>query len=141
MSSSRFGPIHVRVCDLARHRRCQRLYDGSGKYPWSYNSAAQRFESGNVNVDKSTSTTSFVFTLDRQRIISFDFGVSSEAGFDKATITLSNGAETNNIAAGISGAKSDTYNGILTAGTWTLTVSFDKDDASRGGDDPPISAD
>ena len=106
-----------------------------GKYPWSYNSAAQRFESGNANVNKSASTTSFVFTLDRQRIISFDFGVSSEAGYDKATITLSNGAETNNIAAGISGAKSDTYNGILTAGTWTLTVSFNKDDASRGGDD------
>ncbi len=48
---------------------------------------------------------------------------------------MSNGTETNNIAAGISGAKSDTYNGILTAGTWTLTVSFNKDDASRGGDD------
>ena len=106
-----------------------------GKYPWSYNSAAQRFESGNANVNKSASTTSFVFTLDRQRTIAFDFGVSSEAGYDKATITLSNGAETNNIAAGISGAKSDTYNGVLTAGTWTLTVSFDKDDASRGGDD------
>ena len=106
-----------------------------GKYPWSYNSAAQRFESGNVNVDKSISTTSFVFTLDRQRTIAFDFGVSSEAGCDKATITLSNGTETNNIAAGISGAKSDTYNGILTAGTWTLTVSFKKDDADRGGDD------
>ena len=106
-----------------------------GKYPWSYNSAAQRFESGNANVNKSASTTSFVFTLDRQRTIAFDFGVSSEAGCDKATITLSNGAETNNIAAGISGAKSDTYNGILTAGTWTLTVSFNKDDASRDGDD------
>ena len=106
-----------------------------GKYPWSYNSAAQRFESGNVNVDKSISTTSFVFTLDRQRTIAFDFGVSSEEKCDKATISLSNGAETNNIAAGISGAKSDTYNGILTAGTWTLTVSFKKDDADRGGDD------
>ena len=106
-----------------------------GKYPWSYNSAAQRFESGNANVNKSASTTSFVFTLDRQRTIAFDFGVSSEAGYDKATITLSNGAETNNIAAGISGAKSDTYNGILTAGTWTLTVSFNKDDASSDGDD------
>ena len=106
-----------------------------GKYPWTYNSAAQRFESGNANVNKSASTTSFVFTLDRQRTIAFDFGVSSEAGYDKATITLSSGAETNNIAAGISGAKSDTYNGILTAGTWTLTVSFNKDDASRGGDD------
>ena len=106
-----------------------------GKYPWTYNSAAQRFESGNANVNKSTSTTSFVFTLDRQRTIAFDFGVSSEAGYDKATITLSNGTETNNIAADISGAKSDTYNGILTAGTWTLTVSFNKDDASRGGDD------
>lgn len=106
-----------------------------GKYPWTYNSAAQRFESGNANVDKSISTTSFVFTLDRQRTIAFDFGVSSEEGYDKATITLSSGAETNNIAAGISGAKSDAYNGILTAGTWTLTVSFKKDDASGGGDD------
>ena len=106
-----------------------------GKYPWSYNSAAQRFESGNVNVDKSISTTSFVFTLDRQRTIAFDFGVSSEEKCDKATISLSNGTETNTVASGISGAKSDTYNGILTAGTWTLTVSFKKDDADRGGDD------
>lgn len=54
-----------------------------GKYPWSYNSAAQRFESGNVNVDKSISTTSFVFTLDRQRTIAFDFGVSSEEKCDQ----------------------------------------------------------
>ena len=106
-----------------------------GKYPWTYNSAAQRFESGNVNVDKSASTTSFVFTLDRQRTIAFDFGVSSEEKCDKATISLSNGTETNTVASGISGAKSDTYNGILTAGTWTLTVSFKKDDADRGGDD------
>ena len=106
-----------------------------GKYPWTYNSAAQRFESGNANVDKSASTTSFVFTLDRQRTIAFDFGVSSEEKCDKATISLSNGTETNTVASGISGAKSDTYNGILTAGTWTLTVSFNKDDASGGGDD------
>ena len=106
-----------------------------GKYPWSYNSAAERFESGNAGANSSTSTTSFVFTLDRQRTIAFDFGVSSEAGYDKATITLSNGAETNNIAAGISGAKSDTYNGILTAGTWTLTVTYVKDSGGNSGDD------
>ena len=106
-----------------------------GKYPWTYNSAAERFESGNAGANSSTSTTSFVFTLDRQRTIAFDFGVSSEEKYDKATITLSNGTETNTVASGISGTKADTYNGVLTAGTWTLTVSFDKDDASRGGDD------
>ena len=106
-----------------------------GKYPWTYNSAAARFESGNTKVGSSTSTTSFVFTLDRQRTISFDYGVSSEASYDKATITLSNGTETNTIASGISGTKSDTYSGILTAGTWTLTVSYAKDSSGDSGDD------
>ena len=106
-----------------------------GKYPWTYNSAAERFESGNAGANSSTSTTSFVFTLDRQRTIAFDFGVSSEEKYDKATITLSNGTETNTIADGISGTKSDTYNGILTAGTWTLTVTYVKDDGGNKGAD------
>ena len=106
-----------------------------GKYPWTYNSAAERFESGNAGANSSTSTTSFVFTLDRQRTIAFDFGVSSEESYDKATITLINGTETNTIASGISGTKADTYNGILTAGTWTLTVTYVKDSGGNNGAD------
>ena len=106
-----------------------------GKYPWTYNSAAERFESGNAGANSSTSTTSFVFTLDRQRTIAFDFGVSSEESYDKATITLSNGTETNIVASGISGTKADTYNGILTAGTWTLTVTYVKDNGGNKGAD------
>ena len=106
-----------------------------GKYPWTYNSAAERFESGNTGANSSTSTTSFVFTLDRQRTIAFDFGVSSEENYDKATITLSNGTETNTIASGISGTEADTYNGILTAGTWTLTVTYVKDSGGNKGAD------
>ena len=106
-----------------------------GKYPWTYNSAAGRFESGNAGANSSTSTTSFVFTLDRQRTIAFDFGVSSEEKCDKATITLSNGTETNTVASGISGTKADTYNGILTAGTWTLTVTYVKDSGDSKGAD------
>ena len=106
-----------------------------GKYPWTYNSAAERFESGNAGANSSTSTTSFVFTLDRQRTIAFDFGVSSEESYDKATITLSNGTETNTVANGISGTKADTYNGILTAGTWTLTVTYVKDNGGNKGAD------
>ena len=106
-----------------------------GKYPWTYNSAAERFESGNAGANSSTSTTSFVFTLDRQRTIAFDFGVSSEESYDKATITLSNGTETNTVASGISGTKADTYNGILTAGTWTLTVTYVKDSGGNNGAD------
>ena len=106
-----------------------------GKYPWTYNSAAERFESGNAGANSSTSTTSFLFTLDRQRTIAFDFGVSSEENYDKATITLSNGTETNTVASGISGTKADTYNGILTAGTWTLTVTYVKDSGGNNGAD------
>ena len=106
-----------------------------GKYPWTYNSAAERFESGNAGANSSTSATSFVFTLDRQRTIAFDFGVSSEENYDKATITLSNGTESNIVASGISGTKADTYNGILTAGTWTLTVTYVKDNGGNKGAD------
>ncbi len=58
-----------------------------GKYAWSYNSAAQRFESGNANVNKSASATSFCVYLTASAPSPSDFGVSSEAGYDKATIT------------------------------------------------------
>ena len=102
-----------------------------GAYPWKWNAEKSRFESSNVGVDKSTSETKLTFTLTYGGTLAFNYGASSEDGYDKVTITLN--SET--IANGISGTTSGTYNGTLEPGSYTLTFRFVKDDASAGHDD------
>ena len=106
-----------------------------GSYPWQYNTEKNRFESTNVDQNKTTSETSFSFTVDKDLLLSFDYGVSSEAGYDMFNAVLSNGTENVAAVSNLSGTKEGTYSTALTAGTWTLTLKFKKDDASRGGDD------
>ena len=106
-----------------------------GSYPWQYNTEKNRFESTNVDQNKTTSETSFSFTVDKDLLLSFDYGVSSEAGYDMFNAVLSNGTESVAAVSNLSGTKEGTYSTALTAGTWTLTLKFKKDDASYGGDD------
>ena len=110
------------------------MADGS-TYPWQYDAEADRFQSTNVNVSKSTADTSFTFTLTIPGTISFDYGVSSEKGYDKFTATLSNGTDTITVADGSSGEVESSYSGRLAAGTWTLTLRYNKDSGGNDGDD------
>ena len=111
----------------------------NGKYPWQYKADSHRIESSNQGENSSTSETALTFTLTVPMTISFNYGVSSEARYDKFTATLSNGtgddATVNTVADAISGTVDETYSGKLEAGTWTLTLTYTKDDASSGGDD------
>ena len=108
----------------------------NGNYPWVYNADLDRFESSNQNQDKTSSTTSFAFTLSAPTVLRFGYGVSSENGYDKLTITLAaDGGSTETLADAVSGEKSGSIKKQLTAGSYTLTLSYVKDDASKGGSD------
>ena len=106
----------------------------NGNYPWVYNADLDRFESSNQNQDKTSSTTSFAFTLSAPTVLRFGYGVSSENGYDKLTITLAeDGGSTETLADAVSGEKSGSIKKQLGAGSYTLTLSYVKDDASKGG--------
>ena len=108
----------------------------NGNYPWVYNADLDRFESSNQNQDKTSSTTSFAFTLSAPTVLRFGYGVSSENGYDKLTITLAaDGGSTETLADAVSGEKSSSIKKQLAAGSYTLTLSYVKDDASKGGSD------
>ena len=102
-----------------------------GTYPWAWNAEAERFESTNVGVNSSTSQTSLTVTLTDKGTISFDYGVSSEAKYDKLTISL--GEE--KIADGISGSNTGSFEREFEAGTYTFTFAFEKDSSSADGTD------
>ena len=108
----------------------------NGNYPWVYNADLDRFESSNQNQDKTSSTTSFAFTLSAPTVLRFGYGVSSENGYDKLTITLAeDGGSPETLADAVSGEKSSSIKKQLGAGSYTLTLSYVKDDASKGGTD------
>ena len=102
----------------------------SSAYPWVYNSELDRFESSNQEKDKTSSTTSFAFTLSAPTVLKFGYGVSSEANCDKLTITLAKDGSTETLVNGISGSKADSVNRQLEAGSYTLTLSYVKDAAT-----------
>lgn len=108
----------------------------TGNYPWVYNADLDRFESSNQEQDKTSSTTSFAFTLSAPTVLRFGYGVSSENGYDKLTITFAeDGGSTETLADAVSGEKSGSIKKQLAAGSYTLTLSYVKDDASKGGSD------
>ena len=104
-------------------------------YPWGYNTAKDRFESTNVDVDRSTSETAFAFTLSAPTVLTFDYGVSSESSCDKFTAVLSDGTNTKTLVNGISGENSGSCSAWMSAGTWTVTLRYVKDAGAKGGED------
>ena len=107
----------------------------AGSYPWVYNSELERFESSNQEQNRTSSTTSFAFTLSAPTVLKFGYGVSSEANCDKLTITLAKDGSTETLVNGISGSKADSVNRQLEAGSYTLTLSYVKDAYDKGGSD------
>ena len=107
-----------------------------GSYPWVYNADLDRFESTNQEQNNTSSTTSFAFTLSAPTVLRFGYGVSSENGYDKLTISLAaDGGSTEKLVDAVSGEKSGSINKQLAAGSYTLTLSYVKDSAEKGGSD------
>ena len=107
----------------------------ASSYPWVYNSELERFESSNQEQNKTSSTTSFAFTLSAPTVLKLGYGVSSEANCDKLTITLAKDGSTETLVNGISGSKADSVNRQLEAGSYTLTLSYVKDAYDKDGSD------
>ena len=105
-------------------------------YPWSVSNG--QFISTNNGVNSSTSSSTIQFTPTVDANLSFDYGVSSESGWDKLTITLSGSdSSSNTLVDAISGTKSGSITDIsLTSGvTYTLTLSYVKDSSAASGSD------
>lgn len=107
------------------------MADAAGRIPWTYNAEKSRFESGNRGKNNTVSETSLTFTLPYGGTLRFDWGVSSESGYDKATTALGG----TKIADAVSGEKTGSFDTTLAAGTYTLTLSYAKDSASSDGED------
>ena len=108
---------------------------GSGSYPWVVSNG--QFQSNNKGVNSSVSTSTIQFTPTVDATLSFDYGVSSEANYDKLTITLAENNTTTMLVNAISGTKTGTVSGIaLSEGvTYTLTLSYTKDSSTDNNDD------
>ena len=103
---------------------------GSGSYPWVVSNG--QFQSNNKGVKSSTSTSKIHFTPTVDANLSFDYGVSSEASYDKLTITLASSSSSTTLVNAISGTKSGTISNIaLSSGvTYTLALSYTKDSST-----------
>lgn len=102
-----------------------------GALPWNYNAASGRFESGNAGRGGTASVAALCFTLPYGGRLSFDWGVSSEARYDKASIALGDVR----IASDASGEQSGGFDSLLAPGRYTLTLSYTKDSGGdQGGD-------
>ena len=108
----------------------------SESYPWVYNTETRRFESSNAGKDSTASESSFTFTLNSPSILRFSYGASSESGYDKMTVTLTpDGGSAEKIVDAISGTTTGNFSRQLDAGSYTLTLSYNKDGGSSEGDD------
>lgn len=90
---------------------------------------AYSLRSGNAGQNSTTSTSTLSLTLGVPGTLSFDWSVSSEASWDKLTVTANGVAVVN----AVSGAVGGSYSGAVPAGAFTLEVSFSKDGSSGVG--------
>ena len=84
-----------------------------------------------TNHDNSTTDShTYEFTAEAGDILSFDWYVSSESGYDKLTITLDG-----TVLLQSSGVNGDNYQEILSEGTHTLVASYSKDGSVSNNND------
>ena len=111
---------------------------GSGDYPWTVDTTNLYFKSTNNGVNSSSSTSTIVFIPTNASKLSFDWGVSSESGWDKLTIKLT-GSDSSSVT--LVDAQSGTKTGSITDQalsanvTYTLTLTYTKDSSSASGSD------
>lgn len=80
--------------------------------------------------DGSTSSNTYTFTAKDGAVLSFDWWVSSESGYDKLIVTLGGSTILEK-----SGSLSGTYSNALSQGEHTLIVKYTKDGSQSSGSD------
>ena len=105
-------------------------------YPWVYNAETGQIESQNVGVNSSTATASLTFEFSVPTTVSFNYGVSSEANYDKFSIEQTVNEQTTKLVDAISGEKTDALTVSFDANKeYTLTFKFSKDGYTADGQD------
>ena len=109
----------------------------SNNYGWQIDTNNKYLRSSNQNKDNTSSITTIKFTPTADCNLSFVYGVSSEANYDKLTININNGTTVTTLVNSISGTKEDSIkNYELKAGTnYALTLNYTKDNKSGFGKD------
>ncbi|MBQ6063138.1 MAG: leucine-rich repeat domain-containing protein [Prevotella sp.] len=87
----------------------------------------------NNHQDNSTSSNTWTIELSETGILSFDYSVSSESGYDLLTVTLDNIEIVKQ-----SGEQAGTITKSLDAGSHTLVASYKKDGSGSNGSDEAI---
>lgn len=107
-------------------------FSTSNTYEWKWIGDNGRLQSTNAGVHSSTSITTIEISAGTDvSTLTFDYGVSSESGCDKLTITL----DGTTIVGGISGTSGSSYSGEISAGSHKLVLSYRKDGSVNSGDD------
>lgn len=116
-----------------------------GSYPWQmldsndkgmenvssyFTKESKGLMSGNYNKSNTTSETVIEFNVEKSKLFSFKYLVSSEQKYDVFTITL-DGKK----LEGISGTSQNEYKRILSVGKHSLTLSYKKDQYTNKGAD------
>ena len=113
----------------------QLLISDNGDYPWIVSDG--KFQSNNKNIKSSISTSTIQFTPTVDSYLSFDYGISSESGYDKLTIVLESSDISTILVNAISGINTGTISNVeLSEGvTYTLKLSYSKDGSGSNGSD------
>lgn len=107
-------------------------FSTTNTYEWKWIEDNGRLQSSNAGVQSSTSTTTIEISAGTDvSTLSFDYGVSSESGCDKLTITL----DGTTIVGGISGTVNDSYSGDISASSHKLVLTYYKDSSVNNGED------
>ena len=109
-------------------------------YPWTNKNGV--YSSGNSEKDSTTSSLTYTFTLTDKGVVSFDYSVSSESGYDKMKYTINKDSTTVITGTEISGTSMGTSESslqyenkvhVLEKGTYTLVFTYSKDDSGNTG--------
>lgn len=111
---------------------CNASWSNTKNETYAFVQDGDKWTSNNKGINSSTATSTWVMELDEDIEYSFIYKVSSEANYDKLTISL----DGTTIADAISGDGSEiTYTKTLSAGTHTIVATYLKDSSSSGNDD------
>ncbi len=95
------------------------------------------FTSGGHNINNAKSYTQITVNINTAGTFGFKATVSSEASYDKLTVTVSkNGGTVTTVANGISGSNSNTYSDTAAVGdVYVITAQYTKDGSSHSNND------
>jgi len=126
------GPNYDRISLMTLEDVTASITD-NGNYPWV--PIDDKLKSSNKSVGGSISETSITFSSESVFSVSFDYGVSSEARYDKFTILSGDDANTQIDEIHGYGVDDKHFQQVFRPGAYTFTFRYKKDSYGNSGDD------